>query len=152
MRERTDSTTEGNCTHGGRTTSGGCLAKTGGFRNSTLYCVQCYSEPFSHCRFPAPAPFSHPDWVFEIKWDGFRALLYSDSDGVRLVSRNRNTFKSFPSLCEGLVRDLKGRRNHGYSQWVGRVELFEHERRSDPDFQVWDGCTLACAEILMGVG
>ena len=55
-------------------------------------------------------PFSHPDWLFEIKWDGFRALLYSDKDGVRLVSRNGNTFKSFPGLCEGLARDLRGRR------------------------------------------
>ena len=57
-----------------------------------------------------PAAFSHPDWVFEVKWDGFRALLYSDSDGVQLVSRNGNMFKSFPGLCEGLRRDLKGRR------------------------------------------
>src|SRR6266704_236206 len=39
-----------------------------------------------------------------------RSLLYSDSDGVRLVSRNGNLFKSFPGLCEGLARDLKGRR------------------------------------------
>jgi ATP-dependent DNA ligase len=30
--------------------------------------------PLSHAR----APFSHPDWLFEIKWDGFRALLHSD--------------------------------------------------------------------------
>jgi ATP-dependent DNA ligase len=22
-------------------------------------------------------PFSHPDWLFEVKWDGFRALLTS---------------------------------------------------------------------------
>jgi bifunctional non-homologous end joining protein LigD len=58
----------------------------------------------------AHAPFSHWDWLFEIKWDGFRALLHSDNDGVRLVSRNGNTFKSFPGLCEGLARDLKGRR------------------------------------------
>jgi ATP-dependent DNA ligase len=58
----------------------------------------------------ARAPFSHSDWVFEIKWDGFRTLLYSDKDGVRLVSRNRNMFKSFPGLCEGLARDLNGRR------------------------------------------
>jgi bifunctional non-homologous end joining protein LigD len=36
-------------------------------------------------------------------------------------------------------------RNHDYSQWVGREELFERERGSDPDFQVWDGCALACA-------
>lgn len=58
----------------------------------------------------ARAPFFHSDWIFEVKWDGFRALLYSGEDGVRLVSRNGNTFKSFPELCEGLVRDLNGRR------------------------------------------
>jgi bifunctional non-homologous end joining protein LigD len=57
----------------------------------------------------ARASFSHPDWLFEIKWDGFR-LTYSGADGVRLVSRNGNTFKSFPRLREGLARDLKGRR------------------------------------------
>jgi bifunctional non-homologous end joining protein LigD len=56
----------------------------------------------------AGGPFSHSEWVFEIKWDGFRALLHSDADGVRLISRNGNTFKSFPGLCEGLARDLKG--------------------------------------------
>ena len=233
-------------------------------------------QPLSLSR--ARAPFSHSDWLFEIKWDGFRAILYSDRETVRLVSRNGNTFKSFSGLCEGLARDLRGRRcvldgeivcldpegkpqfrdllfrraeplfyafdilwdehaksddeeemrgfrngedlrylplidrklrlravvpkrgerllycdhidqageelfrlacehdlegivakrksdpylaehaswlkirNHGYSQWVGRVELFERERGSDPNFQVWDECTLACAEILMGVG
>jgi bifunctional non-homologous end joining protein LigD len=67
---------------------------------------RCQPLPLSRAR----APFSHPDWLFEIKWDGFRALLYSGADGVRLVSRNGNTFKSFSGLCEGLARDLKGRR------------------------------------------
>ena len=67
---------------------------------------QCQPLPLSRAR----APFSHPDWLFEIKWDGFRALLYSDNNGVRLISRNGNLFKSFPRLCEGLARDLKGRR------------------------------------------
>ena len=38
----------------------------------------------------AREPFSHPEWLYEIKHDGFRALLYSDSHGVRLVSRNGN--------------------------------------------------------------
>ena len=37
-------------------------------------------------------------------------------------------------------------RNQEYSQWVGREEPFERERGSDPDYQVWDGCALACAE------
>jgi ATP dependent DNA ligase domain len=60
--------------------------------------------PLGHLR----EPFSHPDWLYEVKWDGFRALLYSNKDGVRLVSRNGNVFQSFPSLGEGLWRDFKG--------------------------------------------
>jgi bifunctional non-homologous end joining protein LigD len=228
-------------------------------------------QPLSPSR--GHAPFSHRDWIYELKWDGFRAVLHSDERGLRLVSRNGNTFQSFPSLCEGLARDLKGRRcvldgeivcldadgrpqfrdllfrraeplfyafdilwdehaktdddeenrrfrngedlrylplidrklrlhavvpkrgqrllycdhinqdgeglfrlacdndlegivakrrsdpyladhakwlkirNHGYSQWMGREELFERERGRDPHFQVWDGCVAACAEI-----
>ena len=35
-------------------------------------------------------------------------------------------------------------RNHGYSQWAGREELFERERGSDPDWRVWDLCASAC--------
>jgi bifunctional non-homologous end joining protein LigD len=48
--------------------------------------------------------------MFEIKWDGFRAVLFSDADRVQLISRNGNTFKSFPDLCKGLARDLNVRR------------------------------------------
>jgi bifunctional non-homologous end joining protein LigD len=91
-----------------------------------------------------PEPFSHPDWLFEIKWDGFRALLYSDPEGVRLVSRNGNVFHSFPELCEGLARDLRGRRcvldgeivcldAHGKPQF--RDLLF---RRAEPLFYAFD--------------
>ena len=46
----------------------------------------------------APAPFSHPDWLFELKWDGFRALAYLHEGRCRLLSRKRNEFKSFPAL------------------------------------------------------
>lgn len=34
-------------------------------------------------------------------------------------------------------------RNKDYSQWVGRHELFERERKADPDVD-WTTCTLAC--------
>jgi ATP-dependent DNA ligase len=92
----------------------------------------------------ARAPFSHPDWIFEVKWDGFRALLHSDEDGVRLVSRNRNTFQSFSALCEGLAGDLNGRRcvldgeivcldSEGKPQF--RDLLF---RRNEPHFMAFD--------------
>jgi bifunctional non-homologous end joining protein LigD len=56
-----------------------------------------------------PAPFSHPDWLFEIKWDGFRALAYIDEGQCRLISRNRNEFKSFPALNLMLPPEFRGR-------------------------------------------
>ena len=32
-------------------------------------------------------PFNHPEWIYEIKYDGFRALAYIDSSRCQLVSR-----------------------------------------------------------------
>jgi bifunctional non-homologous end joining protein LigD len=54
-------------------------------------------------------PFSHPDWLFEIKHDGFRALAYIERGTARLLSRNGNWFKSFPVLCDSLASDLSVR-------------------------------------------
>ncbi len=50
--------------------------------------------------------FSHSDWIYEIKWDGFRALAYVEDGVCRLVSRNGNVFKSFPDLTAGLPNEL----------------------------------------------
>jgi Tfp pilus assembly protein PilF len=44
--------------------------------------------------------------------------------------------------------DIKHKiRNTNYSKWLGREELFERERESDPDLSVWDHCVSACAEL-----
>jgi bifunctional non-homologous end joining protein LigD len=56
-----------------------------------------------------PEPFSHSDWLFEIKYDGFRALAYCDPSGVRLVSRNGNRFSGFSDLCAGIEFSLGAR-------------------------------------------
>ena len=202
-------------------------------------------------------PFSHPDWLFEVKWDGFRCIAHIHRGGCRLVSRNDNEFKSFPALNEAIPVELRARsavldgeivaldrrgktqfkdllfrrgelrfyafdllwcggqdlrrlplierklrlqsvvpkrgerllycdhiegdggglfrlacehdlegvvakhkrglylpegdttwfkiRNRGYSQWVGREELFERERERNPDVGLWDSCVQACA-------
>jgi DNA ligase D-like protein (predicted ligase)/DNA ligase D-like protein (predicted 3'-phosphoesterase) len=48
----------------------------------------------------ASQPFSDKDWVFEIKWDGFRAIAYVDKD-LSLKSRNGKELKdNFPELEE----------------------------------------------------
>jgi bifunctional non-homologous end joining protein LigD len=45
-----------------------------------------------------PEPFDHPDWWFEVKWDGFRVIAEWDGE-LRLRSRRGNDFTdSFPEL------------------------------------------------------
>jgi len=47
----------------------------------------------------AKQPFSNPAWLFEPKWDGFRALCFLQNGGVRFVSRNRRSLtERFPDL------------------------------------------------------
>ena len=47
-------------------------------------------------------PFDDPDWAFELKHDGFRAIAYISDDGCRLVSRRNNVFKKFNGLNQSL--------------------------------------------------
>ena len=44
----------------------------------------------SHAGKSIAEPFDGPDWLFEIKWDGYRAVAFIDNGKVRLVSRNQN--------------------------------------------------------------
>jgi len=55
------------------------------------------------------APFDHPDCLFELKYDGFRALAYVDHGQVRMVSRKGNVHKSFSALCNAVGAELAGR-------------------------------------------
>lgn len=47
----------------------------------------------------ADAPFDHPEWVFESKFDGWRALARVDAGSLHLISRNRHSLDDmFPEL------------------------------------------------------
>jgi len=47
----------------------------------------------------AAKPFDHPDYVFEVKWDGYRCLAYLIATNTTLVSRNlKNITSHFPDL------------------------------------------------------
>ena len=54
------------------------------------------------------APFDHDDWVFELKYDGWRALAYVDGGRCRLVSRNGNVFKRFGQLGAAIGAAVPG--------------------------------------------
>ena len=44
-------------------------------------------------------PFDDPNWLFEIKWDGYRVVAFIEKGSVRLVSRNQNDLSSrYPEL------------------------------------------------------
>ncbi|MCW4025751.1 MAG: non-homologous end-joining DNA ligase [Candidatus Bathyarchaeota archaeon] len=48
----------------------------------------------------AKSPFSSEDWVFEVKWDGFRAIAYVETS-LSIKSRNGKELKAnFPELEE----------------------------------------------------
>jgi len=56
------------------------------------------------------APFSSDDWLFEVKWDGIRAISYVGPGEGQLSIRSRNGIElrwKFPELgeLEGLVKD-----------------------------------------------
>ena len=76
-------------------------------------------------------PFDDPDWQYEVKWDGYRALAYINKGKVELMSRNKKSFndKFYPiheilsnstlnAVLDGeiLVLDEKGRSNFGQLQ------------------------------------
>ena len=47
----------------------------------------------------AAKAFDNPDWLFEIKWDGYRAVAFVEGGQVRLVSRSQNDLtKQFSEL------------------------------------------------------
>jgi len=53
-----------------------------------------------------PHAFSHPEWLFEIKHDGFGALAVIRNGRCELVSRNGNSFTSFETLRMEFPREL----------------------------------------------
>ena len=51
-----------------------------------------------------------PVWLYEPKWDGFRAIVFRDGDEVRLGSRGgKDLARYFPELVEAIRRELPER-------------------------------------------
>jgi bifunctional non-homologous end joining protein LigD len=54
-----------------------------------------------------PEPFDHPEFIFEPKIDGFRALAYVEGYRCRLVSRNGHVFKGWPQLAGEIAHAVR---------------------------------------------
>jgi bifunctional non-homologous end joining protein LigD len=71
-------------------------------------------------------PFSDPDWLFERKLDGVRALAYRSGEQVRLYSRTRHSInRTYPEIVDALTHER-------CEDFVidGEVVAFEGERTS----------------------
>lgn len=52
-------------------------------------------------------PFDSEDWLFEIKWDGYRAVAYCNGKDVSLVSRNLKPFTERYAPVAKALKELK---------------------------------------------
>ena len=92
-----------------------------------------------------------------------RSILPTDSDRVMYCDHvERDGESLFRLACENDLEGIIAKRkfdpylpdkaswlkirNPNYFQWEGREDLFDRERRSDPDRSWWDDCVRACAE------
>jgi bifunctional non-homologous end joining protein LigD len=49
-------------------------------------------------------PFDDSDWIFETKWDGFRAIAVAKPGHASLYSRNLiDTSRKYPTICQALA-------------------------------------------------
>src|SRR6516225_12141834 len=51
-------------------------------------------------------PFYDPEWLFEFKYDGFRALCYIERGRCRFISRNGNVLSRFEALGDQVAAAL----------------------------------------------
>jgi bifunctional non-homologous end joining protein LigD len=52
-------------------------------------------------------PFDDPEWVFDFKYDGFRALCYLERGRCRFISRNGNILSRFEALGDQVAALLQ---------------------------------------------
>ena len=75
------------------------------------------------------APFDDPDWIYELKMDGFRALAVIEHGRAQLLSRNGHPFASFSALAESISDSLPNVRA------VIDGEICSVDRRGRPQFK-----------------
>jgi bifunctional non-homologous end joining protein LigD len=91
-------------------------------------------------------PFDDPNWLFEIKWDGYRAVSFIEDGDVRLVSRNQNDLsprypelqdlpehvKAKTAVLDGEVVVLDEQGRPSFSLMQQRTGIRAHGRQATP--------------------
>src|SRR5438477_4948801 len=87
--------------------------------------TQFQPMPLQKRRFP----FDDPNCIFELKYDGFRALAVIEHGRAQLLSRNGHPFASFSALAESISDSLPNVRA------VIDGEICSLDRRGRPQFK-----------------
>jgi bifunctional non-homologous end joining protein LigD len=74
-------------------------------------------------------PFDHPDWIFEVKWDGYRAIAEIRDGSVSLYSRNLISLSQKFSPIADSLRKFK-------FEALLDGEIVVVDDRGHPDFQM----------------
>ena len=75
------------------------------------------------------APFDDPGWIYEIKWDGYRAIAEINKRGYRLYSRNGLSFsEDYPAIYEELSKIKK--------EAILDGEIVALDKEGKPSFQL----------------
>jgi bifunctional non-homologous end joining protein LigD len=77
-----------------------------------------------------PVPFDHPEWVFELKYDGFRSLAIVQNGRCQLISRNGHSFNSFADLRQSIPSELP---HEGQTVLDGEIVCLD--KRGRPQFR-----------------
>jgi len=91
-------------------------------------------------------PFDDPNWFFEIKWDGYRAVSFIQNGNVRLVSRNHNDLthrypelqvlpnflKAKNAILDGEVVAVDEQGRPSFSLMQQRTGIRQHGRQAAP--------------------
>lgn len=103
-------------------------------------------------------PFDHPEFIYQLKWDGCRCLAEVHDAAVRLWSRHGNEYKRFEGVKSGLSASVRRRCVLGGEiaclDGEGRPQFYDLlRRRGDPvfvalDILSLDGCDLRPLELL----
>ena len=112
-------------------------AKKGAIKPAKTWPAAAEEEKFRDFIHPMMArlhdgPFSDPDWIFEIKWDGYRAVAECDGHKVRLYSRSGLNFgHDYPAIYTAL-QALK-------TDAVLDGEIVAFDANGKPSFQLLQG-------------
>jgi bifunctional non-homologous end joining protein LigD len=96
-------------------------------------------------------PFDSPEWLYEIKWDGYRAVAFIEDGRLRLVSRTQNDLtaqfaelndlpkfvKAKTAILDGeiVVLDEDGRSSFSLIQQRTGIRKHGHRVGSKPEFR-----------------